>query len=314
MKRRFYKGVAAALGGALLWGFSGNCIQALTGGSGFDPLLITLVRAIVAAFALLGASFIRYRSALGGIWRDGKARLWIGMFGIALFLSQGTYAISVEHTNAGTATVLQSLATVFVLAITCIMGRRLPRKLEVVGLACAVLSTWLIATQGDPLTLSLPLGGVLWGLVNALSVAVYLVCPQRLYERWPSIPVIASGVAASAGFAILVYGAKMALAGDAAIPLLDTGDMLLLVGGIGLLGTACAFGLYLYGVSIVGSVNGSLLGTAEPASAMVIMVLWLGTAVSVADWLGLVLMMGMIVAVAKSAPEPEEAAKDARTS
>ena len=293
MKRRFYKGVAAALGGALLWGFSGNCIQALTGGSGFDPLLITLVRAIVAAFALLGASFIRSRSALGG---------------------QGTYAISVEHTNAGTATVLQSLATVFVLAITCIMGRRLPRKLEVVGLACAVLSTWLIATQGDPLTLSLPLGGVLWGLVNALSVAVYLVCPQRLYERWPSIPVIASGVAASAGFAILVYGAKMALAGDAAIPLLDTGDMLLLVGGIGLLGTACAFGLYLYGVSIVGSVNGSLLGTAEPASAMVIMVLWLGTAVSVADWLGLVLMMGMIVAVAKGAPEPEEAAKDARTS
>ncbi len=303
MEGRFYRGVVAALAGAMLWGFSGNCIQALTGGSGFDPLLITLVRAVVAYVALLGASLIRYRFALREMWRDGNARLWTGVFGIALFLSQVTYAISVEHTNAGTATVLQSLATVFVMVFACISRRRLPGRLELAGLACAILSTWFIATQGDPLTLSLPLAGVFWGLVNALSVAVYLICPQRLYRRWPSIPVIASGVAASAVFAMLAYGVKAAMTGDVAMPMVDVGDAFLLMGGIGLLGTACAFGLYLYGVSIVGSVNGSLLGTAEPASAMVIMVLWLGTAVSAADWIGLILMMGMIVAVAKGGRE-----------
>ena len=72
------------------------------------------------------------------------------------------------------------------------------------------------------------------------------------------------------------------------------------VGGVGVLGTFAAFGLFLYGVSLVGSVRGSLLGVAEPAGAMIIAAMWLHTPFSAADWAGLVLMAAMIVLVSLS--------------
>ena len=71
--------------------------------------------------------------------------------------------------------------------------------------------------------------------------------------------------------------------------------------------TFAAFALYLHGVSIVGSVQGSLLGAIEPVSATAFSALWLGTAFSGADWVGFVLMMAMIFLV--TAEKPEAAAQ-----
>ena len=83
---------------------------------------------------------------------------------------------------------------------------------------------------------------------------------------------------------------------------MDAAGWLALVGGVGVLGTFAAFGLFLYGVSLVGSVRGSLLGVAEPAGAMIIAAMWLHTPFSAADWAGLVLMAAMIVLVSRADP------------
>ena len=77
-------------------------------------------------------------------------------------------------------------------------------------------------------------------------------------------------------------------------------DGMLVLAAIVVVGTLAAFGLYLHGVSIVGSVKGGLLGTTEPASAMVFAALWLGTMFTWADWIGLVLMVAMIFLVTLS--------------
>lgn len=88
--------------------------------------------------------------------------------------------------------------------------------------------------------------------------------------------------------------------GGSLVPVMDAAGWLALVGGVGVLGTFAAFGLFLYGVSLVGSVRGSLLGVAEPAGAMIIAAMWLHTPFSAADWAGLVLMAAMIVLVSLS--------------
>ena len=62
-------------------------------------------------------------------------------------------------------------------------------------------------------------------------------------------------------------------------------------------GTFCAFGLYLHGVSIVGGVAGGLLGAIEPVSATLFSAIWLSTAFTGADWVGLVLMLATIFIV-----------------
>lgn len=298
-RRRMAVGVAAAFAGALLWGFSGACAQIALSAYRLDPLFITAVRSAIAALLLLGFSSFRYRAALGDIMRTRRLWPWFVLFGGGLFLSQATFAASVEHTNAGTATVLQSLATVFVMVIVCARAKRFPGKFELGGRVCALASTWLIATQGNPASLALPAEGLGWGIANALAVTLYILVPKRLYERWPSIPVISCGMLAAAVLALAVWACawSMGAMGGRELPAMDVYGALTLVVGIGVLGTALAFGLYLYGVSVVGAVRGSLIGAAEPASAMILTAVWLGTTVTVPDWLGLILMMATIFLV-----------------
>lgn len=311
MNRRFGIGIAAALAGATLWGFSGACAQIALGDYGLDVAFITWTRGLIAAVFLAVVSAVRYRGTLRAIATDAPLRPRLLIFGVGLFLSQFTFTLSVGATNAGTATVLQSLATVFVMVAACMGARRLPRGLEVAGVACALAATWLIATQGNPGVLVLPPAGLFWGIVNALGVTLYITSPRPLYAKYPTIPVAAFGMLMSTAISLVIWLVQGALDGGVALPPLDAGAALVLFGGIGFLGTALAFGLYLYGCSVVGPIPGALLGAAEPASAMVLTALWLGTVVTGADWAGLVLMVAMIVLVALSGanPRPRDSAQ-----
>lgn len=336
---RFWRGAACALLGATLWGFSGACIQFLTEGYAITSAFISFVRAAVAAVLFLGLVLGTRREALLSLVGSRAARGPLLLFGVGLYLSQITYAVSIEYTNAGTATVLQATCTVFVMLFTCLKLRQLPRASDFVGLLCALAAATLIATQGDWGVIVLPVLGLVWGIGNALSETLYIMAPQRLYAHWDRVTIISCGMVISGLCAALVWVAQAVLGADGAlatagsaagavaptvdgaaggtapvsaaggpgaagmtplIPALDAVGWIALVGGVGLLGTFVAFGLFLYGVSLVGSVKGSLLGVAEPAGAMVIATVWLGTPFSVADWLGLVLMAAMIALVSLS--------------
>lgn len=302
--RRFWLGVACTLSGATLWGFSGACIQFVGENYDITSAFISFVRAAVAAVLFLGLVLATRREALLSIVGSRAARRTLVLFGVGLYLSQITYAISIEYTNAGTATVLQATCTVFVMLFTCLRTRQLPRVPDFVGLLCALAAAALIATQGDWGVIVLPVAGLAWGIANALSETLYIMAPQKLYGHWDRVTIIGCGMVVSGLVAAVVWVIQALAGGTGAasaviglVPHLDAVGWLALVGGVGLLGTFAAFGLFLYGVSLVGSVKGSLLGVAEPAGAMIIAALWLGTPFSAADWMGLALMAAMIVLV-----------------
>lgn len=299
-RRRFWRGVVAALIGGAMWGFSGTCAQYLYQHYEIDPLFITWVRMlgsgilflILLAFTQRG----KLRAIAGDRWELGR----LALFGIAgLFLCQFTYTTSVNATNAGTATVLQSLNTVFILAATCLMMRRAPRAMELGGLALALVATWLIATKGNLTALMIPPAGLAWGLINAASCTFYIMYPKHLFARWGSLPVTGIGMLIGGIVAVAIWGLGGLWGAAPVVPELGL-DGVLVLAAIVVVGTLAAFGLYLHGVSIVGSVKGGLLGTTEPASAMVFAALWLGTMFTWADWIGLVLMVAMIFLVTLS--------------
>ena len=301
----FATGIVCALVGASLWGFSGACAQFLFAGYAISPLFLTTVRMIGAGAIFLAALAAAQRDKLHAIFHDRNSLKALFLFGsIGLLLSQLTYVISVAYTNAGTATVLQSLAIVFVMLFTCITLRRLPRAAEAVALVCAFAASLLIATKGDLGTLHLPLPGLVWGIINALSVAYYLIQPRPLFAKWGSLPVTGLGMLFG-GFTMLaiwlLFGAAAPAFGPQAqtlamVPALDaTGWLVLSL--LVLVGTFGAFALYIHGVSIVGSMNGGLLGAAEPVSATLFSTLWLGTLFTGADWAGLILMVATILLV-----------------
>lgn len=299
-RRRFWRGVVAALVGGAMWGFSGTCAQYLYQHYEIDPLFITWVRMLGSGILFLILLASTQRGKLRAIAGDRRELGRLALFGIAgLFLCQFTYTTSVNATNAGTATVLQSLNTVFILAATCLMMRRAPRAMELGGLALALVATWLIATKGNLIALMIPPAGLAWGLINAASCTFYIMYPKHLFARWGSLPVAGIGMLIGGIAAVAIWGLGGLWGAPPVVPELGL-DGVLVLAAIVVVGTLAAFGLYLHGVSIVGSVKGGLLGTTEPASAMVFAALWLGTMFTWADWIGLVLMVAMIFLVTLS--------------
>ena len=59
---------------------------------------------------------------------EARTKLVFLAFGVALFVDQFAYSMTIAHTNAGTATVLQMLGTVFSDAVHVrVLGRHLPK-------------------------------------------------------------------------------------------------------------------------------------------------------------------------------------------
>ena len=314
-------GIASALIGASLWGFSGTCAQYLLANYAISNLFITMTRMIGSGALFLLVILATRRRAAAQILRTPWARRRLAMFGIGgLYLSQITYVIVIGYTNAGTATVLQSTNIVIVMLITCVVARRSPRLVELVGLFLAIAATFIIATQGDFGNLKLPAAGLAWGLLSACASAGYSTLGRPLFGEWDSFTVVGlgmiiGGVVAFAIWALaFVFPGIDAIAssgnamGSALFPSLDgPGFGVLLV--IIVVGTFAAFFLFLNGISMVGPVQGSQLGAIEPVSATVCSALLMGTAFSVPDWLGLALMVVTILLVAAGGSSPTRSAR-----
>lgn len=142
-QNRMIEGIASTLAGAIAWGMSGTCVQYLFAHSAIDSLLLTALRQVGAGIMFL-AVLLGHRDQLRKMLADADSRRRLAIFGTAgLFLNSTLYATTISYTNAGTATVLQSLNVPMVLGLACLTERRLPRRLELAALACAALATFL---------------------------------------------------------------------------------------------------------------------------------------------------------------------------
>lgn len=305
--RRFWLGVACALLGGTFWGFSGSCAQFLLSVYGVDSLFIVMFREVGASAILLAVVAVRYRARFAAMLHAPGQALRVAVFGATLFLCQITYVVAIGHSNAGTVTVLQSANVILIMVAVCLKGRTLPRATELLGLVAAIAATWLIATGGDASELVMPLPALLWGLGTAVTAAVYTMYPQKLFKQWGSFCVTAGGMTVGAIISICSAGVLAATGNPVPVPQMDaTGWFVLAL--VVVVGTFGSFALFLHGVSIVGSVTGSLLGCIEPVSATVVSALWLGTAFSGADLAGLVLMVGSVFLATFA---PKRASRDA---
>ena len=295
-RARLATGIISTLAGAIAWGFSGTCVQYLFATTEIDSILLTCIRELGAGLVFLAVLLLRERDLLARLVCDRDSLRRLAVFGtFGLFLNSALYATTISFTNAGTATVLQSLNIVFALAITCLRTGRRPSATELCALVLALLATFLIATQGDVGRLQMPLPGLVFGVLTACAATFYTMYPRPLFERWGSFPVTGLGMLQGGITGLVVCLATGRLADG--VPVHDATGWLVLAVAV-LVGTFGAYGLFLHGVSIVGAVIGNMLGAAEPVSATVIGTLWLKTPFTLADWGGLALMVATIVLIA----------------
>ena len=302
------RGIFCTLLGAVLWGFSGSCIQALSQDYGASALFLTACRMLGAGLVIAVYLAVRKRGLLSAIMRDRSSVIQLIIFGVfGLFACQTTYAMCILFTNGGTATSLECLSTIMIVIVTCVIMRRAPRPFEVVGALCAFVATVLIATKGDLGVLVIPPEGLGWGLASAVATVVFIMYPRRLFEKWGSVAATGLGMVVgglAAVVAIVLFAAVHAVSGGVAgmpfeLPVLDAYGAAILAAAV-FIGSLAAYTMFLYGVSIIGSVKSSMLEAVEPVSASVFSALWLGTAFVWADWVGMTLMVATVLLVAFS--------------
>ena len=162
------RGFCFALLGGISWGFSGACAQYLFHHCNVDPLWVSSVRMLCAGIVLCAFALAIARGPFLAMWRNRNtvgSLVIFSVFGLAS--CQITYLLAIQHSNAGTATVIQYIAPVLVVLYLCIRSHRRPLKREVLAIALVMMGTFLVATHGNPNSLALTPAGLFWSLVSA---------------------------------------------------------------------------------------------------------------------------------------------------
>ena len=278
------KGTLFTMIAGIAWGLSGTSGQYLMV-HGISALVLTNIRLIVAGLLLVLLSYIKSKEQFLAFLKDKSSLFSLLLFSLfGLFLNQLAYLTAIHETNAGTATVLQYVCPVGILAYTCIKDKVAPTIAEILSMILAIGGTFLIATHGQMDQLSMTPAGLFWGLFSALTYALYIILPIKLIQKWGSILVIGVGMTISGFVAVPFTGIN-----DASLPM--SFDVFLAFAGIILIGTVFAYTVFLKGASMVGPVKSSLLASIEPISAVFFAFMIMGDIFYPVDFLGMAMIL-----------------------
>lgn len=321
---RTVKGTILTLFGASCWGLCAVSGKFAVSERGVDPVWMVCLRLIVSGLIFLSFAVIsQKRNASGSgvepdeaasgsgtepdettsgsgvepdetadlfaIWKDRDSVIRLILVAVFAFaVCQASYFASIGYSNPGTASAIQQTAPIFVMLYTVFILKRRPRVRELISLVVVMAGVYLLATHGDAGGLIIPGRALFWGLVSAVTCAGYTIMPQPLVRRY--------GTYQAAGWGMLLGGIFLAPVCGLWV-LSGTWDILtvLAFAYVVIMGTIVAFGCFLYGVSIVGSVRGSIYALIEPVMAFLMSILVLGQHYAAPDYLGCAAILGGVV-------------------
>jgi drug/metabolite transporter (DMT)-like permease len=284
-----WRGMAMALIGPILWGVSGTVAQKLFQYDGFSPGWLVTVRMIISGIILL---WFGWSKGVWEIWKDSKDRIQLIIFGIIGMLGvQYTYFATIQVGNASVATLLQFLGPALITVYFSLRFKRLPSAVELLALCLAFLGTFLLVTNGSVHKLSVPGNAVAWGLTSAFTAAFYIVYPGALLKRYSSTIIIGWGMLIG-GLGMAIISPPWQVAGQHWTILSST-----FVGFVIIFGTLLPFYLFLDSMRYIGSTYASVLSSAEPLSAAVVSVVWLGIPMGFFEVIGGLCIIGTVVSL-----------------
>jgi drug/metabolite transporter (DMT)-like permease len=181
-------GVGLAALSATAFGSSGVGAKALIE-AGWTPGGAVLARLTGAALILLIVGSVAYR----GRWplRPGSFGVLLVYGAVAMAGTQFFYFNAVRTLDVGVALLIQFLAPVLLLGWTALRTRTLPRRLTLMGAACALVGlVFVIDPRGagplDPV-------GVAWALGAAVGLSAFFVLSSRDSSGLPALVMAAGG-------------------------------------------------------------------------------------------------------------------------
>ncbi|MCA4791801.1 EamA family transporter [Myroides odoratimimus] len=275
-----FLGFTSAIFAAMLWGVSGAFAQFLFREKEFNAEWLVTVRLLISGVLMLLFGIVRKNPDVVNIWKDKKDAVQLILFSILGMLTvQYTYFVTILHSNAATATVIQYTGPVFIAIYLALRLRKWPKPIEFLAIGMAMLGTFLLVTHGDINTLNITPTALVWGIASAIALAVYTLMPVHLLNRYSPIAII--------GWSMLIAGIAMSIIHPPhkLEGIWDT-DTYLAVLFIIFLGTLIPFYIFLMAIKNIGPQRASLLACAEPLSATLIAVVYFGVNFELMDYIG----------------------------
>lgn len=287
------KGIVFTLLGATCWGLSGVLGEYLLNISRIDPVWIIANRLFFSGIAMVAILLIKDKHDLVRVFSnkiDILKLLNFSFFG--LLICQGTFFLTIKHTNAGMATVIQYIGPVIIMLYYCVIGRRWPLPREVIAIVVSLFGTVLIATHFDFNKLNISTLGLFWGLLSAFGLASYNIFSISLTTKYGVMPIMAWGLLIAG---VVVYFTT----GSNYVPDNFTLIDFICMSGVVIIGTILSFSLYLEGVRLIGAVTGSIIGCFEPIAAIIFSFLLLGTTFGTIDLIGATFILSAVIVLSK---------------
>lgn len=284
------RGMMNVLIAAVLWGSSGVCAQYIMEQSQMSSQFLTMTRLLFAGLILLTLSFV-HGDRIFRIMKNRKDALSLLFFTLVGALTvQLSFLITIEKSNAATATVLQFLAPTIIVAWFSLVRKSRPGMLVFAAIGTSLIGTFLLVTHGNPTSLSISGGALFWGIVSAFTAAFYTTYPSQLIARYGTLPIV--------GWSMLIGGAVLLpfYAGQGESFTLS-GNVVLAFFYLVVIGTSLTFSLYLKGAQMIGGPRASILSCAEPLSSAFLSLLLLGITFTLPDWLGTLLILSSVILI-----------------
>ena len=290
-QKRLIGGILAVTG-AILWGIQGPVSQFLFQDNNLSPeWLMGIKMGISGILILLFTNFVKKEPVMD-LWKQPKN---LGVFAayavFGLAAVQYLYLVTVNLSNAGTATVLQSLGTVLIVIFTAIFYHQLPNKYEAFAVLVALIGTWLLVTKGHLTQLAISTPALTAGLLLALAGAIQTMLPVNLLKRFSTLVVV--------GWAMLVGGIIFTIVHPfwVDVPKLTLGTVLG-VGFIVFFGTMMSFICFINSLKFISPTVAGMLDTFEPLSATIGAVIFLNTSFNGAEVIGGILVLSTVFILA----------------
>lgn len=281
-------GIIITIIGASCWGISGCFGQFLFEEKGIKTEWLVSLRLVFAGMLLLLIGFIKDKKNNLSIFKDKKDLFQLIIFSfLGMLVCQYTYFAAIQYSNAGTATVLQSTSQVIILIVLCVREKRIPNKLEGIAILGVSIGVFLLATHGNINNLIITKNALIYGIGAAIGAVLYNILATDILNK--------HGVYQVVGYGMLISGVALNIIIKPwnYVVIYDF-EMISALVGVIVIGTAIAFSCYLKGVSIIGPLRGSLIGSMEPVVAIFVAVVFLKSSFEFIDFIGFIFILGTV--------------------
>ncbi|EGA88343.1 hypothetical protein GPDM_15824 [Planococcus donghaensis MPA1U2] len=275
-----YKGIILVILAAGCWGTSGVIADILMN-KGWSPLVASFYRGTIGLFFFIMWYFLRFKKN----WSSSpRLYIWSSLAGVGVAGNITFYFLSIQASSIAVAATLMYTAPVFVLITSFLLKLERSSWFKWAAIFSVLLGIILLTGAYNTDSISVSFLGIATGLASAISYALFIFAFKQAAAigKPPLILTIAFLL-----FCLILFLIADKQETVAVVTSPDLGWFVLL----GILGAGISFILYLIGIKLITAATAAMVAMVEPVTASLLGVLFLGTNLTVIQFIGMIIIL-----------------------